>query len=570
MPDVNRRWLDSRLELHRAFDRICEPPDASWLAYLGRYVQDYTTQQVAERWAAADRDPGLVPAVNHVYLHVPFCKSICSFCNYERLQPRRPELLRIYEARVIEALEALAPSLRGIPWHTLYLGGGTPSVLPADQLRRIVNAFDANLDFTAQSTRYFEMDPAVMSAARLDTLLDLGFHHFSFGIQSLDPLINDAHNRGSQGREVISQRFAEFRERGVHDVSCDFLLGLAGTTVDGIIAEVREVLANWRPTWIDTYQVTPTRAYLDSHFGGSRAAFDAHMRPFLDRGPEELRKLAEEFEYVFVGGDGHHISMYDHREPPLQADGSRPNIFGEYTAYSQLASEQDAPLHLLGLGTSARSRIFGGGFYEYRDPGDDVGNPGPAHWEGHDIDIRDDALCYLVHDLRDTDIVDRQRFSAVFGRHLVEIFPDAVAAWRALGILVEATEDRLVLKSQTRRERVRTLLWLIPEDRMEWEIARRVGLSLAPDDLAARLAPIGPGTVFGGWRVDGWGPARIRLRHRHGLVDLRVRPDLAGGDVPGMVVEGRPPPGSVDELRSVVRIIRRAFAATTRARQEAT
>ncbi len=570
MTRANPRWLKRRQALHDAFDRTCQPPDGSWLAYLGRHRAAYSTADVAARWARADRDPGDAPAVNHVYLHVPFCKSICSFCNYERLRPRHPALLQRYEARVIEAIEQLGPSLRGIGWHTLYLGGGTPSVLPADQLRRIVTALDRNLDFVPGSSRYIELDPAVMSPARLDALLDLGFHHFSFGIQTLQPDVNASHSRGAQGRDVVGQRFDEFRARGVHDVSCDFLMGLAGTTVDQILDEVRHTIATWRPTWIDVYMLTPTPAYLDSHFGGSRTAFDAHMQPFLDQGPPGLAGIARQFGYVWNRGEGHALSMYDHREPPvIDEDGSQPNVFGEFTAYTQLASEQDAPLHLLGLGTSARSRIFGQGWHEYRDPDDDVGAEGPARWVGHDVDLRDDALSYLVHDLRDTDTVDLDRFRSVFGRHPRALFPEALAAWQDLGILVGEDDRQLLLAPQSRRERVRALLWLVPEDRLEWELGRSLGISLAPEDLAARLQPIGPGTTFGRWRVDRWAPARIHLRHPAGRVALRVRPPLLGTGAPDLVLEGAPPQDGLDELRAVVRILRRALAATRGQRESA-
>ncbi|RME26321.1 MAG: radical SAM protein [Deltaproteobacteria bacterium] len=564
MIGVNPRWLHRRRALHEAFDRICEPPDGSWLAYLGRHLQTWSTAEVAARWARADRDPGSSPAVNHVYLHVPFCKSICSFCNYERLQPRRPALLRRYEARVIEAIEQLAPSLRGIAWHTLYLGGGTPSVLPADQLRRIVTALDRHLDFVPNSSRYIELDPAVMSPGRLDALLSLGFHHFSFGIQTLQAGVNADHDRGAQGPEIVGQRFEELRRRDIHDVSCDFLMGLAGTTVEQILDEIRYTIATWRPTWIDVYMLTPTPSYLDRHFGGSRAAFDAHMGPFLERGPPGLAAIARQFGYVWNRGEGHALSLYEHRQPPvIDDDGSQPNVYGEFTAYTQLASEQDAPLHLLGLGTSARSRIFGQGWVEYRDPGDDIAADGPACWAGHDVDLRDDALCYLVHVLRDTDTLSIDRFRAVFGCHPRALFPDALAAWDAEGVVVGEDPSQVLLAPRSRRDRVRDLLWLVPEERLEWEIGRRLGISLAPEALAARLHPIGPGSTFGDWRIERLSPARLHLQHPDGGVALRLRPPLVPGRiVPDIVVEGTPSPASVDTLRAVVRILRRALGAT--------
>lgn len=560
MSAPNPRWLARRQALHQAFVEVCRPPDASWLAFMGRHRRRHSTAEVAQLWAAADRDPGQVDAVNHVYVHVPFCKSICSFCNYERLQPRHPDLLRAYEARLLQAIEQLGPATRGIPWHTLYFGGGTPSVLPADMLGRIVSALDQHLDFVPGSSRYFELDPAVMSTARLDTLVAHGFHHVSFGIQTLEASVNADHSRGSQDRDVVGQRFSELRQRGIQDISCDFLFGLAGTSVDQILAEVRETVQRWRPTWVDIYQLTPSYAYLDSHFGGSRAAFDQHMVPFLQRGPAGLAEIADRFGYRFSRGEGHAISMMDIRTPPIQPDGTQPNIFGEHLAYTQLVCEQDAPLHMLGLGTSARSRIFGGGWFEYRDPDDEIRAAGPASWLGSPVDLRDEVLSYLAHDLRDTDSVDRGKLRRIFGQAFDALFPQAVAAWKALGKVVEDRPDALLLQREGRLERLSTLLWLVVEERLEWELAKHADVPLDPERLAARIAPIGVGTTFGGWRVLAFSPARIHLSHRLGQVRLRLRPSLSGGP-PRLVLEDTPPPASADELRSVVRILKRALAA---------
>ena len=100
-PRVNPAWIAARQALHARFVEVCQPPDASWLGHLGLPERRWSLEDVADLWRGVPTQPGRLAPVNHVYVHVPFCKSICSFCNYERLRPTSPELLRRWRDRVL-------------------------------------------------------------------------------------------------------------------------------------------------------------------------------------------------------------------------------------------------------------------------------------------------------------------------------------------------------------------------------------------------------------------------------------------------------------------------------------
>ena len=87
------RWLAARERLQARYGELSELVDASRLSYLRGPMQHFSEAEFAEIWAEAARDPNRPQNAQHsVYIHVPFCKSICS-CNYERLRPSRPGLL---------------------------------------------------------------------------------------------------------------------------------------------------------------------------------------------------------------------------------------------------------------------------------------------------------------------------------------------------------------------------------------------------------------------------------------------------------------------------------------------
>ncbi len=500
-------------------------------------------EQLAGLWADARPVPGTLPAQNNVYVHVPFCKSICGFCNYERLRPSSSDWLRAYLDRLLASLDVLAPAVAHLEFHSLYVGGGTPSTLPAGMLQELFKALDAKLRWHPHASREFEFDPAVMSAQRLDVLKAHGVQRYSFGIQTLDPTVNAAHDRGPQGIEVIERRFTELGERGLDAVSCDFLLGLAGTTPAQVFGEIGTVLERFRPHWVDVYLVTPTQTYVDTHFGGSTEAFWEHMRPFQEQAAGALDALAAAHDFTIVSGHGHRMSL-------VRAEGAKPTR-ARYS-YSQLVNEQRRPLNLLGLGPSARTQIFGVAQAQTKDPGEVPDAPGPASYEGHRVSLGDEIRTWLVHQLRDHHRVDRAHFREVFGDDVVACVPRVVAAWEEEGILTR-DDETLSLVPQDRLARARSLMWLVPEAHLEHELARRMQLDLSPEGVARLLSPVPPGQVLaGGVRYLGAERARVRLRALSRDCSVRVAPPLSD-DGPVRLVLDRVPPELLSAIAPAVR-----------------
>ncbi len=216
------RWLENRTLLHEKYESLSNLIDASRFAYLRGSEEYYTEHEVAELWREALANPiSPTDSHNNLYIHVPFCKSICTFCNYERLRPSTSDLLEEYMDRMVKSVETLAPVVQQLTWHAWYIGGGTPSILPPKMLDRLLTTISNAFSFHPRAGRHFEFDPAVMSNEKTEILRRHGFEHFSFGIQTLDPQANELHNRGPQDMEMVAKRFKSFYENGLYDVSCD-------------------------------------------------------------------------------------------------------------------------------------------------------------------------------------------------------------------------------------------------------------------------------------------------------------------------------------------------------------
>lgn len=586
----NEAWITRRIALHDRYLQVANVGDASRLAYMHGATQTWTEEEAAALWARAVSNPvsGLEP-LNCVYIHVPFCKSICNFCNYDRLQPSSPTLLKTWLERVLRSIDVIAPAVRSLTFHALYIGGGTPSVLPARMLHELLDAIDNKLKWDPHASRKLEFDPAVMNRERLEVLAAHRFKQLSFGIETLDPEVNARHNRGRQGVELIERSFDDLEAVGISDVACDFLLGLEGTTPEGMLAEMETVLRRFGPKWVDIFMLTPTQSYVDRHFGGSFEAFWTHISRFEELVPAALPALAERTGYLVRAGHGHHMMLQKKRTKrpwwkqllTLEGPVMRPvwAVAGPLLRrwmpqsrtpvrhfYTPLASEARRPINVVGLGRSARSVIFGAAAFAVHDPQDNPALEGPASYFGNAMTVTDEARTFLTHHLRDNDTVDRTEFRQIFGGDMTEVIPEALAGWAHEGT-AQLEDEVLRFREQDRRERIRSLLWLVPEESIEFDLAHFNQLELSPAGIADLIDPIKPGTsLAGGHTFEGSDGTRLLLRTPLGeTLRLRIAPELSEGAPLRLVLDTMPSAGEDTALRAAVAQLRRAL--TTRHRK---
>ena len=173
-----------------------------------------------------------------VYLHVPFCRSFCTYCGFYSetcSKSRQSELFNEYADAVLTEAEERKEEIRSNPLRTLYIGGGTPSVLPPDVLRRVVQGIRRVQGDTPLREFTIEVNPEDIvekGDEYLAGLLDLGVTRISMGIQSFDDGILRWMNRrhdSARARKAYSmiRRAAGHAGRDI-DVSIDLIFGIPG------------------------------------------------------------------------------------------------------------------------------------------------------------------------------------------------------------------------------------------------------------------------------------------------------------------------------------------------------
>jgi putative oxygen-independent coproporphyrinogen III oxidase len=242
-----------------------------------------------------------------IYIHVPFCRRKCRYCDFYSRPPEEGERERFVAAVANEAkMCESAPRAVG----TVYVGGGTPSMLDAGQLGRVLSAVRERFDVAAGAEVTVEANPLDVTAKWAAGCLDAGFNRISIGVQSIDDddlrFLGRLHHAGDGPRAVDAARAAGFSEIGI-----DLIYGLPGQTCGRLRGQIAQAVERCRPEHVSCYQLTyaegtPLRVDLDAgRFPSLSDDEEYELFVTLHRAMAELGYPGYEVSN-FSLGDAHH------------------------------------------------------------------------------------------------------------------------------------------------------------------------------------------------------------------------------------------------------------------------
>jgi oxygen-independent coproporphyrinogen-3 oxidase len=186
------------------------------------------------------------------YLHIPFCHRICPYCSFYKHTPGATPIAAFIEALARETANRL-PQLPEPP-RTLYLGGGTPSMLSPTHLEKLFSALREHLDFSRLDDITMEANPATFDLSKARLFRDLGVKRVSLGIQSFSP-----HVLKTLGREHDVEQAAEavhlLRDAEIPSINIDLMFSIPGQTADDWRKTVEKAIS-LKPDHISAYNLT--------------------------------------------------------------------------------------------------------------------------------------------------------------------------------------------------------------------------------------------------------------------------------------------------------------------------
>ena len=411
-------------------------------ALLPRYAESgprYTSYPTAPAWtetygAAAFREAlGGVGSEGRgvsLYVHVPFCRSLCHFCACNRVITRDEAL----PARWLDAIEREVGTVReAIPREPgamqLHWGGGTPTHLTPGQIRRLFRSLADAFPLGGGAEVSIEVDPRVTTDAHLEALRECGFRRMSLGVQDFDPRVQEAIHR-SQPVELTAALTERARRAGFESVGFDLISGLPFQTEDSFERTLATVLA-LAPDRIALYGYAHVTWVAKQQRGFERHDLpDARMRARLQL--RAVRRLLAG-GYVHVGMD-HFALPADALARAEREGGLRRNFMG-YTT--------QAGAELLGFGPSAISETRDGYAQSLRDLDAweaAVRERGLATFRGHRRTRDDRERGFVIERVMCHGGVRASDYRARFGEELGSRFAEELARLAAL------EEDGLVVR----------------------------------------------------------------------------------------------------------------------------
>ncbi|MFN3658912.1 MAG: oxygen-independent coproporphyrinogen III oxidase [Pseudolabrys sp.] len=207
------------------------------LALAERNVPRYTSYPTAPQFSAAvgpDVYRGWLEALPRdaslsLYIHVPFCTELCHYCGCNTRAVRRQEPVDAYAERLIDEI-ALLGALDGRKLTHMHWGGGTPSILGAAWLQKLVERLAAHFDLGGLREHAIELDPRRLDRALVRALKAIGVTRASLGVQDVSPHVQQAIGR-IQPFELVERAAAWLREDGIAALNVDLMYGLPTQTV---------------------------------------------------------------------------------------------------------------------------------------------------------------------------------------------------------------------------------------------------------------------------------------------------------------------------------------------------
>ena len=287
-----------------------------------------------------------IPAGSSIslYMHVPFCRTLCWFCACRTQGTQSDDPVRAYAEVLLAELKMLKERLApGVTLSRLHWGGGTPTLMPADMIRRVAGAVFEAVPLGENAEFSVEIDPNEIDDARMDALAEAGLSRASIGVQDFDPEIQKAIGR-EQSYEVTAGAAAMIRARDIRSLNADILFGLPHQTETRIAESVNKLLS-----------LRPDRVAL---YGYAHVPWMARRQVMIPTDhlptPQERLHLFETARKLFLAAGYDEIGI-DHFALPT--DGlARALKSGQLKRNFQGYTDDQAPV-LVGLGASSISRF---------------------------------------------------------------------------------------------------------------------------------------------------------------------------------------------------------------------
>ncbi|TXT27022.1 MAG: oxygen-independent coproporphyrinogen III oxidase [Gallionellaceae bacterium] len=332
--------LEVDLDLIRRLDK--NGPRYTSYPTADRFVEEFNAESYRS-WVAK-REIGGISRPLSLYFHIPFCNTLCFYCACNKIITKDRSKAEDYVRYLVKELSMQAALLgEGQRVEQLHWGGGTPTFLNDDLMRKLMDATRQHFKMVENGEYSIEIDPRKVSDQTVVLLAEMGFNRISLGVQDFDPQVQRAVNR-IQSEEETLQVIRAARANGFKSISIDLIYGLPKQSLTGFKATLDKVIAA-DPDRLSIYNY----AHMPTIFKPQRRIHEEELpapQVKLDILSLAVKTLTDA-GYIYIGMD--HFAKPDDELAVAQRQGRLHRNFQGYSTHSDC--------DLVALGVSAIGKI---------------------------------------------------------------------------------------------------------------------------------------------------------------------------------------------------------------------
>jgi oxygen-independent coproporphyrinogen-3 oxidase len=372
-----------------------------------------------------------------LYVHIPFCDTLCYYCGCNMVATHDYSKATRYLDFLSREIDSYADLIaKGRRVEQLHWGGGTPTYLRPDDIRRLAEHLHRRFVFAGEVEAGCEVDPRELSREHVAALKEAGFNRLSLGVQDLDPVVQRAVNR-VQPESLVRQVFGWMREAGFASINMDLMVGLPHQSVASFATTLEKII-DMGPDRLAVFSYAHV-PWLKKH---QKLIHEADLPDFSTR--IALQQLILErltaAGYVYIGMD--HFARPHDELVKAQAQGTLHRNFQGYTTH------KDCDIYAFGVSAISQTEdVYVQNCKRLSDYEARIAAGRLATERGvrvsRDDKIRRDAILALMCDL----YLDRQALAAKWGIDFDAYFADALDELAGLAAdgLVVITPERIAV-----------------------------------------------------------------------------------------------------------------------------
>ena len=365
-----------------------------------------------------------------LYIHVPFCIKKCAYCDFLSAPAGEEERQRYVET-MIKEIQGYRKKYQEYCVTTIFVGGGTPSVLSGEQIKEVFNALRASFVIDTQAEITIEVNPGTVTEEKVEAWMQAGVNRISIGLQSVNDEELQMLGRMHTYKDFLNT-YHLLRDKGFNNLNIDLISAIPGQTLESW-KKTLSTVAELEPEHISAYSLIVeegTPFYTIYGEGGADGNLESMVQPLPDE--ETERFIYEETETILqkYGYDRYEISNY-----------AKPGYACRHNeGYWRR-------VNYLGVGLGASSLIENQRFQNFSTYDaymDAIQNQKLFHEEVESLSVTDEMEEFIFLGLRMMSGISREVFQKKFGKKIETVYEKQIQQLKKDG-LIEFVENRIRL-----------------------------------------------------------------------------------------------------------------------------